>query len=223
MGRTVTILGATGLIGSHLLDILLEDPSTEKVIALVRKATLPLHDKLEQYVINFQDPKAYEPYIIGSETVFTAIGTTNAKVDGDQNEYRKVDYDIPVNAARAAAKFSVYAYVMVSAVMADPNNNNNFYLKLKGVTEETICEQKIPQIYIMRPSLILGERRERRITEKMAQVVAPLFSWALGGSRTKYKPIQAEDVAMSMFKASTQGTKGIHICEYKEMMRLCSL
>ena len=223
MGRTVTILGATGLVGSHLLNILLNDPTIDKVIALVRK-TMPRHDaRLEQHIIDFQDPKAYEPFISGSETVFVAVGTTNAKVDGDKNAYRKVDFDIPVNAARAAAKFGVYGYILVSAVMADPNNNNNYYLKLKGVTEETICEQQIPQIYIMRPSLILGERQERRAVEKMAQAVAPLFSWALGGSRSKYKAIKASDIAMAMFKASTKGTKGIHVCEYNEMMRLCAL
>ena len=223
MARTVTILGATGLVGSHLLNILLKDPGIERVIALVRK-TMPRYEpKLEQHIIDFQDAKAYESLISGSETVFVAVGTTNAKVDGDKNAYRKVDYDIPVNAAKAAAKSGVYGFVLVSAVMADPNNNNNYYLKLKGVTEEAVCEQQIPQIYIMRPSLILGERQERRVAEKVAQVVAPLFSWALGGTRSKYKAIGAEEIAMAMFKASTHGTKGIHVCEYTEIMRLCSL
>jgi uncharacterized protein YbjT (DUF2867 family) len=223
MGRTVTILGASGLVGSHLLDILLKDPGTEKVIALVRKV-MPRNDaKLVQYIIDFNDPKAYEAYIAGSETVYVAVGTTNAKVDGDKDAYRKVDFDIPVNAAKAAAKYGVYGFIMVSAVMADANNNNNFYLKLKGVTEETVCEQDIQQIYIMRPSLILGERKERRIAEKAAQAIAPLFSWALGGSRSKYKAIEASDIAMAMFKAATAGKKGMHVCHYDEMKRLASL
>lgn len=77
-----------------------------------------------------------------------------------------MDYDIPVYAAKAAAKLGVYGYYLVSAVGADANNNNNFYLKLKGVTEEAVSEEQIPQLYIMRPSLILGDRKERRIMEK---------------------------------------------------------
>lgn len=220
MGRTVTILGASGLVGSHLLQILLKDPATEKIRALVRK-TLPIHDpKLEQFIIDFQDAKAYEPYIGGSEVVFVAVGTTNAKVDGDKDAYRKVDFDIPVNAAKAAAKYGVFSYIMVSAVMADPNNNNNFYIKLKGVAEETVCEQQIPQTYIMRPSLMIGERSERRIGESIAQTIAPLVSWAFTGKRSNLKPIKAEEVAMAMFKASHLGSRGIKVCEYKEMMDL---
>jgi UDP-glucose 6-dehydrogenase len=90
MGRTVTILGSTGLIGSHLLRILINDPNTEKIIALVRK-TADLHNpKLEQYVIDFTDPKAYEQYIAGSSVVFSAVGTTRSEVEGDEEEYRKV-------------------------------------------------------------------------------------------------------------------------------------
>jgi hypothetical protein len=72
----------------------------------------------------------------------------------------------------------------------------------------------------MRPSLILGDRKERRIMEKAGQVVMPLFSWALGGSWSKYKPIQASEIAAAMFKAYTHGKKGIHVCCYEEMKAL---
>lgn len=223
MGRTVTIIGATGLVGSHLLELLLNDPGTERIVALVRKNFPKDHPKLSQQLIDFQDPKAYEAHMAGSETVFVAVGTTNAKVEGNKEEYRKVDYNIPVFAAKAAAICGVYGYMLVSAVGADPNNNNNFYLKLKGVTEESVCEEHIPQIYIMRPSLILGDRKEKRTLEGIAQTVMPLFSWALGGSRSKYKAIAAADIAKAMFKASTHGTKGIHVCGFDEMQGLVSL
>jgi uncharacterized protein YbjT (DUF2867 family) len=220
MSRTVTIIGASGLVGSHLLELLLKDPGTDKVIALVRKNFTHNSPKLEQQIIDFQEPRAYEPHIASAEAVFVTVGTTNAKVDGDKDAYRKVDYDIPVYAAKAAAKLGVYGYYLVSAVGADANNNNNFYLKLKGVTEEAVSEEQIPQLYIMRPSLILGDRKERRIMEKAGQVVMPLFSWALGGSWSKYKPIQASEIAAAMFKAYTHGKKGIHVCSYEEMKAL---
>jgi uncharacterized protein YbjT (DUF2867 family) len=220
MSRTVTIIGASGLVGSHLLELLLKDPGTGKVVALVRNTFIHNSPKLEQQIIDFQEPRSYEPHIAGAEAVFVTVGTTNAKVDGDKDAYRKVDYNIPVYAAKAAATLGVYGYYLVSAVGADANNNNNFYLKLKGVTEEAVSEEQIPQLYIMRPSLILGDRKERRIMEKAAQVVTPLLSWALGGSWSKYKPIQAAEIAMAMFKAYTNGKKGIHVCSYEEMKAL---
>jgi uncharacterized protein YbjT (DUF2867 family) len=220
MGRTVTILGSTGLIGSHLLRILINDPNTEKIIALVRK-TSDLHNpKLQQYIIDFSDAKAYEPYIAGSAAVFSAIGTTRSEVEGDEEAYRKVDYDINLNAAKAAAKFGVFSYVMVSSAKADPNNNNSFYLKLKGVTEEAICKEPIEQIQVMRPSVLIGRKTEKRPGEVVIGVLSPLFSWAFKGKNSSLKPIPAEEVAMAMFVASNSPVKGIHFYEYDGMQKL---
>ncbi len=220
MGGTVTIIGASGLVGSHLLPLLLKDETIDRVVALVRNNLAVDHPKLTQQVLDFQDAKAYDAAIAGSQALFVAIGTTNAKVNGDKDAYRKVDYNIPVYAARAAARQGVYSYALVSAVGANANNNNNFYLKLKGVTEEAVCEEQIPQIYIMRPSLIIGERGERRIMEKLAQTIMPLINWALAGSASKYKSITAEDIASAMHRSFKNGTKGIHICHYDEMKKL---
>jgi uncharacterized protein YbjT (DUF2867 family) len=220
MGRTVTILGSTGLIGSHLLRILINDPNTEKIIALVRKTTDLHNPKLQQYIIDYSDPKAYEPYIAGSSAVFSAVGTTRSEVEGDEEEYRKVDYDINVNAAKAAAKFGVFSFVMVSSAKADPNNNNSFYLKLKGVTEEAVCKEPIEQIQIMRPSVLIGRKTEKRPGEVVVGILTPLFSWAFKGKNTSLKPIPAEEVAKAMFAASNSPVKGIHFFEYEGMQKL---
>jgi uncharacterized protein YbjT (DUF2867 family) len=220
MARTVTILGSTGLIGSHLLRILINDPGTSKINAIVRK-TADIHNaKLEQFVIDFNDPKAYDPYIAGSEVVFSAIGTTRKEVEGDEEEYRKVDYDINVNAASAASRCGAYSFVMVSSAKADPNNNNSFYLKLKGVTEEAVCKQHIPQIHIMRPSVLIGRRVEKRPVESFVGAISPLFSWAFKGKHTNLTPIPAEEVARAMFAASYTQSKGIFFHEYDSMQKL---
>jgi uncharacterized protein YbjT (DUF2867 family) len=220
MSRIVTLIGATGLIGGNLLELLLKDRSIHTVRALVRKTIVSSDPKLQQFVINFEDPKAYEPHMAGTEAVFCAVGTTNSKVKGDKELYKKVDFDIPVFAAKAAAKCGVYAFVLVSSVGANPENNQNFYLKLKGVTEEAVCKEMIPSVYIMRPSLILGERNERRFTEKLAQSVMPVISWALSGSAAKYKAIKAEEVAQAMQAAANSGTRGIHFYDYNGMKKL---
>ncbi len=220
MSRIVTIIGATGLIGGKLLELLLKDPTIHTVRALVRKTMDSSNPRLLQMVINFEDAKAYEPHMAGADAVFCAVGTTNSKVQGDKELYKKVDFDIPVFAAKAAARNGVHAFILVSAVGANPENNQNFYLKLKGVTEEAVCKEMIPSIHVMRPSLLLGERKERRFGEKIAQVVMPAFSWAMGGSTAKYKAIDAAEVAKAMKVAGNSGIKGIHFYDYNEMQKL---
>ncbi len=220
MGRTVTILGSTGLIGSHLLRMLINDQRTERIIALVRNTADINNHKLEQFVIDFEDPKSYEPHMAGSEVVFSAVGTTNKDVDGDHEKYKKVDFDINRFASTAAAKHGVYSYVLVSSAKADPNNNDSFYLKLKGVTEEVVCQQDIPQIHIMRPSVLIGRKTEKRPGEVIAETLSPLFSWAFKGKNEALKPIPADEVAKAMFAASFSPTKGIYFHEYDSMRKL---
>jgi len=220
MSRIVTLIGATGLIGGKLLELLLKDPTIHTVRALVRKTFLSSDPKLQQFVIDFEDAHAYETHMAGAEIVFCAVGTTNSKVQGDKELYKKVDYDIPVFAAKAAAKYGVYCFVLVSAVGANPENNSNFYLKLKGVTEEAVAKEMIPSLNIMRPSLLLGDRKESRFGEKIAQVVMPAFSWALGGSSAKYKAIDASEVAKAMVAVANASPKGIHFYEYIDMKEL---
>jgi uncharacterized protein YbjT (DUF2867 family) len=219
MSQTVALIGATGLVGGHILQNLLRDTQYGTIRLISRRSVDIASPKIDERIITFEDTKQFEEAIAGCETVFVAVGTTNAKVEGDQEAYRKVDFDIPVNAAKAAAKYGVYGFALVSAVGADPNNNNNFYLKLKGVTEEAVCKEAIPQILIFRPSLLMGERSEKRLGERMAQLAMPLVSWMLPASRKKYKEIQAADLAKAMVNASKSSPKGIHFFEYPEIMK----
>ena len=220
MGQTATLIGASGLIGSHLLQLLLKDNIYSTVKIIVRRPLLMRDPKLEEIVIDFEDKKALEQAIAGSAVVFCAVGTTQKKVKGDKNAYRKVDFDIPVNSAKAAAKFGVYSFVLVSSVGANAANNNNFYLKLKGVVEEGVSKESIPQLHIMRPSMLLGERKEQRLGETIAKYIMPLFSIFLVGKWKKYRAIKGEDVAKAMLQASKSPVKGIHIYEYAEIKKL---
>ena len=220
MDQTATLIGASGLIGSHLLQLLLKDNTFSTVKIIVRRPQLLRDPKLQEIVIDFEDKKALEQAIAGSAVVFSAVGTTQKKVKGDKNAYRKVDFDIPVNAAKAAAKFGVYSFSLVSSVGANAANNNNFYLKLKGIVEEAVSKESIPQLHIMRPSMLLGDRKEKRIGESIAAVLMPIFSIFLFGKFAKYKAIKAEDVAKAMLQASKSPVKGIHIYEYEEIKKL---
>jgi len=214
--KTAVLIGATGLIGSHILEFLLKDNDLESVRLLVRRPLPVSHPKLKVIVIDFEDETAFRNGIAGCDSVFVAVGTTQKKVKGDKTAYRKVDYDIPVNAARFSGETSCKSFLLVSSVGAD-SRSGNFYLKLKGEVEDKISSMSIPSISIFRPSMLLGNRPESRPMESIAQVI----SRPLGALfPSKYKPVKASDVARAMIIASKQNTPGFRIYHYREMIAL---
>ncbi|MFO7615483.1 MAG: NAD(P)H-binding protein [Bacteroidales bacterium] len=214
--KTATIIGSTGLIGSHLLDLLLKDESVSSLRILVRRPVETKHPKLQVMVIDFADLDAFREGIRGSDAVFCSVGTTNKKVKGDKTAYRKVDYDIPVNAARFCAETGGKQFLLVSSVGAD-SHSRNFYLKLKGEVEEEIRRLPIPSFSNFRPSMLLGKRNESRPLETIAQKISKPLSFLFPA---KYKPIDAADVAKAMIAAAKQRNPSARIYHYREMMAL---
>lgn len=192
-----TIIGATGLIGGHLLELLLQDSYFDTVRILVRRPLSVTHPKLEKILVDFNDPESFRLAMEDSEAVFCAIGTTQKKVKGDKVAYRKVDFDIAVNAARFGKAGGCTSFALVSAVGAN-SKSSNFYLKLKGETEEAVQASGIPEIYIMRPSLLLGNRKEKRIAEKLAGIFMRPVAFILPA---RYRPVKASTVAKAMVDA----------------------
>ncbi len=170
-------------------------------------------------LVDFDDYESLKLAIDGCDAVFCAVGTTQKKVAGDTLLYRKVDYDIPVNAARVCLETRVAHYSLVSSVGAD-KNSKNFYLKLKGEVEETIQKFPIQSISIFRPSMLLGNRNEFRLGERIGQPLSKILSPLLLGKFKKYKPIEAKDVAAAMIAAAKKIEKGVHIYEYEEIENL---
>ena len=214
--KTTALIGSTGLIGSHLLKLLQNDDHFSEIRVLVRRPVAINHPKVKVLVIDFEDATAFRKGFAGCDAVFVSVGTTQKKVKGDKTAYRKVDYDIPVNAARFCAETGCKSFLLVSSVGAD-SHSRNFYLKLKGEVEDEINRQNIPSISIFRPSMLLGKRNESRPMETIAQLISKPMS-ALFPS--KYKPIKAGDVARAMIAASHQNETGFHIFHYREMMAL---
>jgi uncharacterized protein YbjT (DUF2867 family) len=191
---TATIIGATGLIGGYLLEELLQDSYYDTVRILIRRPIELTHPKLEKKLVDFNDTESFRLALEGSDVVFCAIGTTQKKVKGDKEAYRKVDYDITVNAAKFCKLNGCETFVFVSSVGAN-SQGNNFYLKLKGEIEEAVKAVGLKSVHIMRPSLLVGDRKEFRLGEKIAQWVMPVFSFLMP---KKYKPVKARDVAREM-------------------------
>jgi uncharacterized protein YbjT (DUF2867 family) len=214
--KTAALIGATGLIGSHLLKLLQDDEAFKTIRVLVRRPVPFNHPKISVQVIDFADEAAFKAGIAGCESVFVAVGTTQKKVKGDKAAYRKVDYDIPVNAARFCAETGCPHFLLVSSVGAN-SKGENFYIKMKGEVEDQVRSISIPSVSIFRPSMLLGKRPESRPAEAIAQVISKPLSLLFP---SKYKPIAAEDVAKSMIAACKQDKPGIQIYHYKDMKGL---
>lgn len=212
-----TLIGATGLIGSHLLEILLQDPAFEKVTVLVRKPLLGLnHAKLEKKLVDFNDADSLLLALNETDVIFCAVGTTQQKVKGDQAAYRKVDFDIPANTARFGKMNGCEKYVLVSALGAK-KGSSNFYLNLKGEAEEAVIAAGMRSVHIMRPSILEGNRKEKRTGEKFGIFMAKALSFLLP-SRLKLSP--ASMVAQAMANAAKSDTTGAKVYMNKEMKEL---
>ena len=215
INRTATIIGATGLIGSQLLDLLQNDSAFSEIKIIVRRAVKIDNPKVKVSIIDFSDEESFQSKISGSSVVFCAVGTTNKKTKSDKNEYRKIDYYIPVTAAKLSLETGCEQFILVSSYGAN-SKSNNFYTKLKGEVEDTISGLNIPSLSIFRPSLLLGKRQEFRFGEIIATLLMKPLSFLLP---TKMKPIRAHDVAKSMIEASKADAKGTKIFHYKEILK----
>lgn len=209
----VTLIGASGLIGHELLQLFLADSNYTDVHVLVRKPLDISHEKLHEKVVNFQDQTAFSNAIPQHSAVFSCIGTTQKKVNGNQQAYREVDFDITVHAAKIAKQKHATHFLFVSAVGANPKSNN-FYLQLKGEIEIAVEQVQLPRVSVIRPSLLLGKRHETRIAEQLGQWIMPIFSWILP---YRYRPIAGIQVAKRMVEISKSTAFGWHIFEGKSL------
>ncbi|MGB2502245.1 MAG: NAD(P)H-binding protein [Flavobacteriaceae bacterium] len=211
--KEVTLFGGTGLIGSSLLEILLKDDRYSKINLVTRRPFLVNNIKVNVHLIDFLDQKAIEKTIENSEIVFVSIGTTQAKVKGNKDAYRKIDFDIIYNVAKACKKQQVKHFLFVSSQGAD-HKSSSFYLKLKGEIEQAVFDLKLSCCSVFRPSLLLGKRNENRSGEQIAQWIMPLFSFLMP---TNFKPIDAYSVAQSMVNISQSNPKGYNYFHYQEI------
>ncbi|MES2395941.1 MAG: NAD-dependent epimerase/dehydratase family protein [Bacteroidota bacterium] len=228
MGRTAIILGASGLVGSEVLKQLLADmdvaddvaqntsnlpvnsgkepdPGLEKIKIFVRKPIAIHHPKLEQIIVDFDTIGNYSDSIKG-DVIFCCIGTTIATA-GSKEAFIKVDHTYPLEFAKIAKQNGVESFLLISSVGAD-KTASNFYLKVKGDIEFALEKLKFESLIILRPSMLLGDRKESRFAESAGKIFMKLFSFAFIGKLKKYKAIQASAVAKSMIRLSKMKING---------------
>ena len=217
--KTATIIGSSGMTGSYLFNLLVPDKSFETIRIIVRHNATKAAANMEVKLIGFDNEAAFKKAVEGSDVVFCCIGTTQKNVKGDKALYRKIDFDIPVNAARYCKETGCEKFVIVSAVGAN-NKSSNFYLRLKGEVEEAIKATGIKVIHIMQPSMLLGYRNEKRMGESIAKIAMKLFSFLLAGKAQKYKAIHGKILAQAMVNVAKNNEEGCFIHQYKEMIQL---
>lgn len=214
-----TIAGATGLIGSYLLKELLDDPDFDIVRILIRRPLDLTHPKLEKKLVDFTDSDSLLVAISNSDVVFCSIGTTQKKVNGDKEAYRKIDFDIPTKLARFTKMVGCEKFILVSSVGAN-SKSGNFYIKLKGEVEDVVKTVGLRSLHIMRPSFLLGDRKEFRIGEVIGKPLMKMFSFAIPA---KYKAIHAKDVARAMAAIAKAKNEGTFVYEHDQIKALSKI
>jgi len=214
VSRTALLAGATGLVGSHVLELLLADARWSRVVTVGRRTTSQKHEKLEQRVLDLGELEIASD-LPHADDVFCCLGTT-IKQAGSQPAFRLVDHDFVVGLARAGLRAGATQFLLVSAIGADPESRV-FYSRVKGETEATIPKLPYRAIQIFRPSLLLGERPEFRLGERIAMLGAPVMPALLFGRLRRYRPIQAATVARAMVTIAREAPRGPNVFEYDAM------
>lgn len=208
MTRTALIAGSTGLVGHDLLQRLLFDPAYTSVRALTRRPLALKHDSLQELQTDFSALGTLGASL-QVDDVFCCLGTT-LRAAGSRAAFEDVDYRMVVDLARATRDAGAHQFIVVSAVGAS-THSPAYYNRVKGRMEAAVSALGFSAVHIVRPSLLLGERSEKRPSEAFAQKASPYLAPLLAGPLQRYRPVAAEDVAESMLRLALRGEHGVHV------------
>ncbi len=224
MSLRASLIGSTGLIGRHTLTLLIESQRYAEISAPIRRtppAHFPKHPKLQTPELDFHQ-MSRQSDAFRCDVFFCALGTT-IKQAGSQKAFYEVDHDFILNAAKLARAGGAKTAVLISAVGADPKSRV-FYSRVKGETERDFAALGFERLHILRPSILLGNRSEHRLGEKIATFLSqPLDPILKKGPLARYRPILANRVAQAMIEAARkESAPGVHLYEGLELEALAA-
>jgi uncharacterized protein YbjT (DUF2867 family) len=215
--KKAVLFGASGFVGSYLLESLLNNADYEQIIVIVRKPLNINHQKLKVLIGDYDSLKSLKDNIIVDE-VFIALGTTKKKTPA-LDKYYQIDHDYPVLAAKLAKENGAKSVFLVSAVSANVHSNI-FYVRTKGETERDIIALDFKHTHIFRPSMIMGNRKESRPLEKIIIKIWTIINPIFIGKLSCYKGIHAKAIATAMRRAGQSQLEKVTIYNWKKMQRL---
>jgi uncharacterized protein YbjT (DUF2867 family) len=204
IGPVALVLGATGLVGSELVERLLADGRHALVRVLVRRSTGRRHPRLEERVVDFE--RLAEAEAIAADEVFCCLGTT-LRAAGSREAFRRVDHDYVAEAARLAKEGGARRFLLVTSSGAS-ENSPFFYSRVKAEVEESVRAVGFDTVWFVRPSLLLGAREERRPFERLAQRLGRPLGRLLVGPLRRYRPVEAREVAAALARLAERGGRG---------------
>lgn len=208
---SIALLGATGLVGRHCLELLADDRAFDRVVVVARRrfgeATAP---RVQGHLIDFDQLEAHAD-IFAVDQVICALGTT-IKAAGSKERFRAVDYDIPIAAARMALRKGARHFLLVSSIGATASSRF-FYLRVKGELEDALRTLGFRSVTIVRPSVLLGDRGEFRVGEEIAKRFGSLVPG-------RWRPVHARDVAQALVRSAKADVPGMHILESDEIVQV---
>ena len=214
--KTALVFGSSGLVGQQLVQQLIHNNSYQKIKLFVRKKPNVQNPKIEIVKTNFDNIEILYPEIKGDDCFF-CIGTTK-KNSPDKTEYQRVELDLPKKIANLAKQNKIQSFVFVSSGYANSKSSGD-YLRYKGLVEEELISLKFDNLGILRPSFLLGNRKEKRIGEKIGIIIFQILSPLMMGPLKRMKPIHVKTVAGAMIKI-TQSELNQTIFESDEIVKL---
>ena len=202
--KTALLFGSSGLVGWHLLNQLIKSKNYNKIKIFVRSEIIINEPKIEIIKTDFNDLENHKEDVKGDDCFF-CIGTTKQN-SPDKKEYQKVELEIPKKIAQIARSNSVNSFIFVSSIYANPKSSGD-YVKFKGLVEEELKKLNFSNLGILRPSFLMGNRKENRTGEKIGILTFRLLSPLLLGPLKKMKPINSEKVAKAMIKIANENLR----------------
>jgi uncharacterized protein YbjT (DUF2867 family) len=218
--RTFALLGASGLVGGRLLELLAADAAYSRGTSLGRRVIGFEGKNVREIVVDFDRPESFREHL-AVDDVFCCLGTTIKKA-GSEEAFHKVDCDIPAAVGREARAAGARQFLIVTAVGADPKSRV-FYNRVKGEVEAALAAQGFPGgLKVFHPSLIVGPRAERRPAERIAMALMSATRPLFAGGLTRYRAIDATDVARAMHHAalSEPAAAGVQVYEGERLFAL---
>lgn len=218
--RIAMLAGASGFAGGHLLDLLLNAPDFDRVLAITRRPLTREHSRLANRIVQFETLETQLRGVL-CETAFCCIGTTR-KAAGSETAFKRIDLDYVMSFARAAKAAQARRFVFLSSALAD-SSSTQFYLRVKGEVENALATLGFQSLDLLQPSLITGFRAEPRPLELIGTVLMPLVNPFLTGTREPLRSMPVRTLSAALLGAHRSGRRGTRRYTYRGLLELAAI